>query len=127
MHKDFGKHWLQRLLIRWAISSLGLWIAASLLGPSRLSVGHSWTTVVIAGFFVALVNMALKPLLVILSFPAVLLSLGFFMLVINGFLIVIASWIYGPLHVKNFGVAVLAGLILGVVNFLLTRILEDKK
>lgn len=111
--------------IRWLVSSLGLWIAASLLGPARLSVGDQWMTVIGAGFFLAVINMALKPILVILSFPAIILSLGLFMLVLNGFLILLASWLYEPLFVKSFGVAVVAGLIVGLVNYLVTRILED--
>lgn len=116
---------LARFGVRWAVSSLGLWVAASLLGPERLSVGGRWGAVIGAGFFLALVNMALKPILVILSFPAIIISLGLFMLVLNGFLILIASWLYEPLFVKNLGVAIVAGLIVGLVNYLVTRIIDD--
>ncbi|HEY5549782.1 MAG TPA: phage holin family protein [Candidatus Saccharimonadales bacterium] len=117
---------LARFVIRWFVSSLGLWIAASLLGPDRLSVGDGLGTAAGAGFFLALVNMLLKPILVILSFPAVILSLGLFMVVINGLLILIAHWIYSPLYVKNFGVAIIAGIIVGLVNFLVSQVLENK-
>ncbi|HVS79095.1 MAG TPA: phage holin family protein [Candidatus Saccharimonadales bacterium] len=119
------KRFLTRFLTRWAVSGLGLWIASGILGPSRLSVGHTWGTVIGAGFFLALVNMAIKPVLVILSFPAIILSLGLFMLILNGFLILLAHWIYSPLYVKNLGVAIIAGIILGLVNFLVTKVLED--
>lgn len=112
-------------LIRWIVSSLGLWIAAAILGSSRLSVGGRWGAWIGAGFFLALVNMLLKPFLVFLSIPALLLSLGLFMLVVNGFLILLAGWIYNPLFVKNLGVAIIAGIIVGIVNFLVTRVLED--
>lgn len=78
-----------------------------------------------AGFFLALVNMALKPLLVILSFPAIIFSLGLFMLILNGFMILLVSWLYDGLYVKNFGVAVVTGIIVGLVNFLTTKIVED--
>lgn len=114
-----------RFAVRWLVSGLGLWIAAAILGPSRMAVGHEFESIVGAGFFLALVNMALKPLLVILSFPALILSLGFFMLVVNGALILITSWLYSPLYVKNFGVAIIAGIILALVNFLVTRIMES--
>jgi putative membrane protein len=122
-----SKSILSKFVLRWLVSGLGLWIAASLLGPSRLSVGGRWTTVVGAGFFLALVNMFLKPLLVFLSLPALLLTIGLFMLILNGFLILLASWIYDPLYVKNLGVAIVAGIIIGTVNFLVTRVLEDYK
>jgi putative membrane protein len=114
-----------RFAARWLVSSLGLWIAAALLGSSRLSVGGSWSTVIGAGFLLALVNMLIKPLLVILSFPAIILTLGLFMLVVNGFLILLVSWIYSSLYVKNLGVAIVAGLIIGLVNYLVSRVLED--
>ncbi len=87
------QHFLVTFSIRWLVSALGLWIAASLLGSSRLSVGEGFGTILGAGLFLALVNMALKPILVILSFPAIIFSLGLFMLVLNGFLILIAGWL----------------------------------
>lgn len=119
------QHFLFRFGVRWFVSTLGLWVAASLLGSSRLSIGEGLGTVAGAGFFLALVNMALKPILVILSFPAIIFSLGLFMLVLNGLLILVASWLYSPLYVKNLGVAIVAGIIVGLVNFLVTKVLED--
>jgi len=119
------QRFVTRFLVRWLVSALGLWIAEALLGSFRLSVGTSWGTVIGAGFFLALVNMFLKPLLVFLSIPALLLSLGLFMLVVNGLMILVASWLYSPLYVKNLGVAIVAGIIVGLVNFLVTRVLDD--
>jgi putative membrane protein len=118
---------LVRFLIRWAVSSLGLWIASALLGPDRLSVGNTLLTLLGAGLLLALVNTALKPILVILSFPAIILSLGLFMLLLNGFIILVVHWIYSPLYVKNFGVAIIAGIIVGLVNLLVNKVLEDVK
>jgi putative membrane protein len=121
------QHFLVRFSVRWFVSALGLFIAASLLGSDRLSLGEGAGTVIVAGLFLALVNMALKPILVVLSFPAIIFSLGLFMLVLNGFLILIASWLYSPFQVKNLGVAILAGIIVGLVNFLVSKVLEDVK
>lgn len=117
---------LTKFLIRWFVSGLGLWVAAAILGSSRLDLSGNWGTVIGAGFFLALVNMALKPILMVLSFPAIVLSLGIFMLVVNGFLILIASWLYSPLYVKSLGVAIIAGIIVGLVNFLVTQVIESK-
>ena len=119
------ERFISRFLVRWLVSSLGLWIAEAILGSSRLSVGHSWGTVIGAGFFLALVNMFLKPLLIFLSIPAILLTLGLFMLVVNGLMILVASWLYGPFYVENFGVAVIGGVIVGLVNFLVSHVLDD--
>jgi putative membrane protein len=119
------QHFLMRFAARWLVSALGLWIASGILGPSRLSVGHTAGTVIGAGFFLALVNMAVKPVLVILSFPAIILSLGLFMLILNGFLIMLVHWIYSPLYVSGLGAAIVAGIIVGLVNFLVSKVLED--
>jgi len=116
---------LMKFGLRWLVSTLGLWIAAALLGPERLSVNGSWSTLLIAGLVLALVNMVLKPILVILSIPAIILSVGLFMLVVNGFIVLIVSWLYDPLYVKNLGVAIIAGLVIGLVNFLTTRVLKE--
>ncbi len=111
--------------IRWLVCALGLWIASGILGPSHFSVGNTIQTVIVAGLFLALVNMAIKPVLVILSFPAILFTLGLFMLILNGFLIMLVHWLYDPLYVKNFGWAVIAGMIVGLVNLLVTKVVED--
>jgi putative membrane protein len=121
MHKGFAT----KFILRWLVSSVGLYIASALLGSERLRVDEHWWTVILAGFFLALVNTAIKPLLIVLSFPAIILSLGLFMLVLNGLLILIASWLYHALYVKNIGVAIITGIIIGLVNYLVTRILED--
>jgi putative membrane protein len=119
------QHLATRFLVRWLVSTLGLWVAAAILGASRLSVGDSWSTVVIAGLVLALVNMFLKPILIFLSIPALLITLGLFLLVVNGTVIWVASQLYSPLYVASFGWAIVAGVIVGLVNYIVTRVLED--
>jgi putative membrane protein len=114
-----------KFLVRWFVSALGLWVAAAFLGAERISVDGHWVAWIIAGFILALANMLIKPFLIFLSFPALLLTLGLFMLVVNGFLILLVSWIYNTLYVKNLGVAIVAGMILGLINWLVSQVLED--
>lgn len=112
-----------RFLVRWLVCSLGLWIAAGLLG-NGISYESRFGVIVIAGLVLAIVNVILRPLIIILSLPAILLSLGLFMIVINGFTVFLASKLYTSLHVTNFWAAMLAGIIIGLVNYLVTTILE---
>lgn len=105
---------------------MGLWVAAGLLGSGRLAYDNRATVIIIAGLILAVVNFLIKPVLILLSLPAVLLSLGLFTLVINGLMIMLVSELYSPLFVKNFGTAVLAGIIVGLVNYLVSTILETK-
>ncbi len=116
---------LKRFLLRWVLSGLGLWVAAAILGPNHLSVGHHFATVAWAGFFLAIVNILLKPITILLSLPAIVITLGLFMIIVNGLMILVASKIYHPLFVSGLWSATLAGVIVGLVNYLATRTLED--
>jgi len=116
---------LYRFLVRWLVCSLGLWIAAGLLS-SHISYGSKAHVIIIAGLVLAIINVIIRPVVVILSLPAILFSLGLFMIVINGFMVFLVSKLYTPLHVTNFWAAILAGMIIGLVNYLVTAILENR-
>lgn len=116
---------LYRFLVRWLVSSLGLWIAAGLLNAS-ITYDDRAGVIIIAGLVLAIVNTILKPIIVILSLPAILLTLGLFMIVINGFMVFLVSKLYAPLHITNFLAAMVAGMVIGLVNYLVTAILEKK-
>lgn len=114
---------LASFVLRWAICSLGLWVAAGLLGGS-VNLQDRLGAVVIAGAILALINVTVKPLLILLSVPFIVLSLGLFMAIINGLTVYLASKLYTPLQIENFGAAIVAGLVIGLVNYLVTAILD---
>ncbi len=116
-----------RFIVRWIVCSIGLWLAAALVGSDKLSFNNKISAVIIPGLVLALVNTLIKPLVVFLSLPAVLLSLAIFLVVINGFMVLIAAQLYSDLHVESFGVAIVAGIVIGLTNFFVTAIIEDKK
>lgn len=115
-----------RFLVRWGVCSLGLWIAAAIL-DDKLTYDNSVWVLIVAGLILAIVNSIIKPILVLFTLPAVMLTLGLFMLVINALTVMLTAWLYGPLDVSGFWSAMLAGLIIGVVNFLVSVILEDRE
>lgn len=115
---------LFRFLTRWFVCSLGLWIASGFLSNS-ITYGNKMRVIVIAGLVLAIINIILKPILIIFSLPALLFSLGLFMIIINGFTVYIASKLYTPLHVTDFWAAVFAGMIIGLVNYLVSAILKE--
>lgn len=115
---------LIRFLVRWLVCGLGLWIAAGLLGGSITY--DSTGAIIIGGLVLAIINTVLKPVLVIFSLPAILITLGLFMVVINGLTVFLASKLYEPLHVTNFWAAIFAGMVIGLVNYLVTTILEER-
>ena len=120
-HKSFA----YRFILRWLVCSLGLWIAAGLLSNS-ISYDNRLGVIVISGLILAAINAVIKPVLVLASLPAILVTLGLFMVIINGLTVYLASKLYTPLHITNFGTAIVAGVIIGLVNYLVTAILEER-
>lgn len=115
-----------RFLVRWFVGGLGLWVAAGLLGDGRISYQDQFGVIIVSGLVLALVNTLIKPIVVLLSLPALLFSLGLFMIIINATMLLLASHFYSGLEVQSFGVALIAGIIMGLVNWLVSTILEDK-
>ena len=118
------KNILARFVIRWIVCVLGLWIAAGFLG-GNLTYNDDLGIIAVAGLVLAIVNTLIKPFVVLLSLPAILFSLGLFMIVVNGLMVMLASAIYEPLEVAGFGTAMIAGAIIGIVNYLVTAIVEE--
>lgn len=117
---------ISRFIVRWIVCSLGLWIAASFLSSS-ISYDSKLKVIILSGLILAIINTILKPILVVFSLPALIFTLGLFMIVINGLTVYIASKLYEPLLVTNFWAAMFAGMVIGLVNYLVTAILEDFK
>ncbi len=113
-----------KFLTRWLVCSLGLWIAAGFLGTSS-NYDNRFKVILIGGLVLAIVNIIIKPILVILSLPALVVTLGLFTVIINGLTVFIASKLYEPLHITNFWAAVFAGMVIGLVNYLVTTILGE--
>lgn len=119
------KHPATTFVLRWFVSSLGLWIAAGFLQDSITF--DSVAAIIISGLILAIINIVIKPILVIFSLPAIVLTLGLFMVVVNGLTVFLASWLYHALEITNFWAAIFAGIVIGLVNYLMTTILEDVK
>lgn len=118
---------IRKFIIRWIVAVLGLWAASGLLGNESISYGGRLGVILVAGFVLAVVNTIIKPVVIFLTLPAVLLTLGIFIIFINAAMVLLASWLYSPLHVSGFGVALIAGMVIGVVNWLVTALLEEDK
>ncbi len=111
-------------VVRWLSNSLGLWVAVRLLGTGLIdaNVGGSLTVFMIAGLVFSLVNALLKPLIVILSLPAILLTLGLFMIIVNGLMVYISLRL-APGISMTFLNSILTGMILSLVNYIVSATL----
>jgi putative membrane protein len=112
-------------LVRWALNSAGLWVAVRLLGTGYddVDVTAGLWGFLLAGLIFSVINTVLKPLAVILSLPAILLTLGLFMLVVNG-LMVYVSLKLAPGISMSFINSILTGMLLSLVNYIVSAALE---
>ena len=112
-------------LLRWALNSFGLWVAVRIFGNgySDEALNAGFLVFVLAGFIFSVVNAVLRPILIILSLPAILLTLGLFTLVVNGVLVYISLALAPDIHI-TFGYAILAGIVLSLVNYIVSSALE---
>ena len=108
---------MPRLLITWVTNCVGLLIAAAVVGP--ISYGHKAGTLILAGLVLGLVNFAVRPLVILLTLPAVILSLGFALLLINALMLWVTSKFVTGLHVGGFWSTVAGALVMWVVNMAL--------
>lgn len=108
-----------RLLIVWLVNTASL-IAVAYLMPS-ISVA-SFTTALVAALILGLVNTIIRPVLVVLTLPATVLTLGLFVFVINGLLFwMVGSWIEG-FHVEGFWAGVLGAIVYSIVSWALSAL-----
>jgi putative membrane protein len=114
--------------IRWALNSFGLWVAVRLLGTGyqNVEVTAGFWGFILAGLIFSVVNSLLKPLAVVLSLPAILLTLGLFVLVVNGFLVYF-SLLLAPGISMSFLNSVITGIILSLINYIVSAALELRR
>lgn len=108
-------------IIRWLFNSLGLWVALRLLGSGyeNIHLSITLTGILLAGLIFSLVNTILKPIIVILSLPAILLTLGLFMIIVNGILVYISLKL-SPGISMSFVNSILTGILLSLVNYIVS-------
>jgi putative membrane protein len=104
----------EALFVRWLFNVAALFVASWML--SGVSYGDSWWTLLVAGIVFTLVNMWIKPVLTLLSIPFIVVTLGFFYLLINVFILYVTDWIVGDFEIKNFGWGLLAAIVVSIVN-----------
>jgi putative membrane protein len=112
-------------LIRWMLNSLGLWVAVSLFGTGyeNVTVTAGVWGFLIAGLIFSIINSILKPLAVVFSLPAILLTLGLFMLIVNGAMVYVSLRL-APGFSMSFINSILTGMLLSLINYIVSAALE---
>jgi len=113
---------------------VALMVAAWLLPGISVAGGSTSTdalTLIVVAAIFGIVNAIVKPVVTFVSMPFVILTLGLLLLVINGLMLLLTSWISGKIgvsfHVDGFWTAVLGAIILSVVSAVLNRLLPTRR
>lgn len=113
-----------RLVLIWIINAAALFAVPYLMDSVDVtSVGAA----LVAALVLGLVNTLVRPLLLLLTLPVTVLSLGLFIFVINGFMFWLVAKVVDGFHVDSFGYAILGALLYSVISWALsTLLLKDK-
>lgn len=117
---------IRKFILRVLVNFLGLWAAAELMTGS-IDYSSKWHVLLVAAVIFSIVNAIIRPLVILLSLPAIVLTLGLFMLFINAFMLYLVTKIYPAFHLQSFWTAIVATVIIWVVNYLLTDLLEPQR
>jgi putative membrane protein len=110
-----------RFVFAWAINILALWVADALFDGVRI---HGAAAFLIGGAVLGIANTLLKPLLAVLTLPLIIVTLGFFYLVINIAMVGLAEWIAPNFSIDGFWTYVGTVVVIWAVNWI-TRELVD--
>ena len=105
---------MKSFVVRLAVTALGLWAADAVVAGFRIDGASN---VVIAALLLGIVNALVRPLIVLLTLPLTLVTLGAFLLVVNGISLAIVAWLVPGVSSTGLWPAVLAALIVSVVSW----------
>lgn len=109
-------------LLRLVVNAAALWVAAQLV-PGIVVTGL--TPLLLAALVLGLINAIVRPVLLILTLPLTLVTLGLFIFVLNAFCLWLTSRIVPGLDVQTFGAALLGALVVSIVSWVLTAFVSD--
>jgi putative membrane protein len=103
-------------VLRALISAIGLWIATRWVPGIRIDNAG---TLVLAGLLLGVVNAIVRPILIVLTLPITILSLGFFLLIVNTAMVALVAWMLPGFHIYGgFGSAFETALIVWITGWL---------
>lgn len=109
-----------RFALFWGVNTLSLWVADELFDGIAFA---NTEALVLSGLVLAIVNTFLRPILVILTLPITVLTLGLFLLVINGLTLYLVASMVDGFRLTGFGTAVGIALAVSIISFALNALL----
>ena len=109
------------LIVRWLVITVAILIAATIVPGIRV---ESLTTAIIAAAILGIINTFLRPVLLILTLPLTILTLGIFTFVLNAFMLLLVAYFVQGFEVDGFGWAFLGALIISTVSWIANRFIN---
>ncbi len=110
-----------KLILKWLLSAAALLAVAHFYSGVQVT---SFTSALIAAFVIALFNLFLRPILIVLTLPVTVLTLGLFMFVINALMFWAAAGVLDGFHVNGFMAALIGSLIYSLAGMVIESALE---
>jgi putative membrane protein len=111
-----------RLALAWAINLAALWVADALFTGVRID---GWAAFLIGSAVLGIANAVLKPILALLTLPLIIITLGFFYLLINIAMVGLAEWIAPDFSIDGFWAYVGTVVVVWAVNWIGDQVLGD--
>jgi putative membrane protein len=108
---------MRHFVFRWLVTAFAVFVAAPIVG---INYGGSVGCLLGASLLLGIVNAFIRPVLLILSAPLILLTLGFFILVVNGLMLLFVSEVVACFKVPGFWSAIFGALLISIVSWLLS-------
>jgi putative membrane protein len=112
---------LTRILLTWLINAVAVYATATFV--TDITVKSIWSAL-LAALVLGLVNTFVRPILMLLSLPLIVATLGLFLLVINALMLLLASALLPGFEVKGFFTAILGAALISLVSFILGAVLK---
>lgn len=113
---------MQGWVARWLLNILAIFITALLIPGFEPSL---WG-IIIGSIFLGVVNAVIRPILILITLPLNVLSLGLFTFVINGFMLWLTSVTIVGFTINGFGSALLSAIVLSIISFAISMLVADK-
>jgi putative membrane protein len=108
---------MEGFLIRAVVSGIGLWLASQIVPGIEF---HSTESLIAAALLLGIVNAFVRPVLIILTFPITLLTLGLFLIVINGLMIELVAYFLKGFIVTGLWPAILAAIVVSITSWVMS-------
>ncbi len=114
---------MPRFVVHWLTVALSLWVATEVVPGIRV---RSFAVLAVSALVLGLINACVRPLLVLLTLPITLVTLGLFYLVINGLSFGLAAWLVPGFTVDGLGPATLGALVVSVLSWFIGLFTRDR-